>query len=228
MSLRLQARLSQVLFSLLALSTLATAQSNTLFNTLSLNPVGNQPVAIASGDFNGDGFPDRAVVNGGDNSISILLGNGDGNFQPAVNYGVGQFPTAIVAGDFNHDGHLDLAVTNYGALAGTGTVSILLGRGDGTFVARATYSMLGPEAVVTGDLDGDGNLDLAVLIDDYNGNLSVNILRGNGDGTFQTGKNYGVGTGVGVGAMVSWRLHRRWQTRLGGCERRRSGLNTVQ
>ena len=80
--------------SLLALSTLATAQSNTLFSTLSLNPVGNQPVAIASGDFNGDRFPDRAVVNCGDNSVSILLGTGDGNFQPAVNYGVRAIPNS--------------------------------------------------------------------------------------------------------------------------------------
>jgi hypothetical protein len=202
MSLRRQARLSQVLFSLLALSTLATGQSNALFNTLSLNPVGNGPVAIASGDFNGDGFPDRAVANFGDNSVSILLGTGDGNFQPAVNYGVGQFPTAIVAGDFNHDGHLDLAVTNYGAVAGSGNVSILLGRGDGTFATGASYSMLGPQAIVAGDLDGDGKLDLAVVIDDYNRNLSVNILGGNGDGTFQTGKSYGVGGGVGVGAIA--------------------------
>jgi len=204
MSLRRQASLSQVLFALLALSTLATAQSNTLFSTLSLNPVGNGPVAIASGDFNGDGFSDRAVVNFGDNSVSILLGTGDGNFQAAVKYGVGAFPTAIVAGDFNHDGHLDLAVANYGEVeaTGSGTVSILLGRGDGTFVAGATYPMLGPVALVTGDLDGDGNLDLAVLIDDYNGNLSANILQGKGDGTFQTGKNYGAGTGVGVGAMA--------------------------
>jgi hypothetical protein len=62
--------------------------------------------------------------------------------------------------------------------------------------------MIGPEAIIAGDLDGDGNLDLAVVIDDYNGNLSVNILRGSGDGTFQTGKSYGVGTGTGLGAIA--------------------------
>ena len=195
-------RLLPFLFVTLALGTMLAAQSNSLFTTLSLNPVGAEPVAIASGDFNGDGFPDRAVVNYANNSVSILLGTGDGNFQPAVNYTVGGVPTAIVAGDFNRDGHLDLAVANYGDLIGTGTVSILLGRGDGTFAAGATYSMLGPEAIVTGDLDGDGKLDLAVLIDDYNGNLYVNILRGSGDGTFQTGKNYYVGTGVGLGALA--------------------------
>jgi hypothetical protein len=201
MSLRRRTRLLQLLFALFALSTLATAQSNPLFSTISLNPVGSAPVAIASGDFNGDGFSDKAVVNQGGNSVSILLGTGDGNFQPAVSYMVGELPTAIVAGDFNHDGHLDLAVANYGDPMHGGNVSILLGRGDGTFVTGASYSMIGPEAIVTGDLDGDGNLDMAVLIDDYNGNLSINILRGNGDGTFQTGKSYNVGTGVGVGAL---------------------------
>ena len=204
MSLRRQARLSQVLFALLALSTLATAQSNNLFNTLSLNPVGNQPVAIASGDFNGDGFSDRAVVNSGNNSISILLGTGDGNFQPAVNYGVGGFPTAIVAGDFNHDGHLDLAVANYGVVVGSGSVSILLGQGDGTFVAGATYTMTyDPVAIVAGDLDGDGNLDLAVLISfPPSSSLYLNILRGGGDGSFKPGTNFLAGISTGTGYLA--------------------------
>jgi hypothetical protein len=89
---RRNARLSQILFAFLALSTVATAQSNTLFNAISLNPVGSGPTAIASGDFNGDGFPDKAVANTGSNSVSILLGTGDGNFQPAVNYMVGELP----------------------------------------------------------------------------------------------------------------------------------------
>ena len=198
------ATLRLALVTVLAWSALATAESNSLFTTLSLNPVGSGPVAIASGDFNGDGFPDRAVVNSRSNSVSILLGTGDGNFQPAVNYTVGGFPTAIVAGDFNHDGHLDLAVANYGEVVGAGSVSILLGRGDGTFVGGATYPItFDPVAIVAGDLDGDGNLDLAVLISyPPTSGLYLNILRGGGDGSFKTGTNFLAGVSTGTGYLA--------------------------
>ena len=70
---------------------------------------------------------------------SILLGNGDGTFQPQIDVPVGSEPTSIVAGDFNGDGRTDLAVTNFGS----GTVSILLGDGDGTFQPQATYAVGG-------------------------------------------------------------------------------------
>ena len=87
-----------------------------------------------------------------------------GPSSPPVTYAVGGNPTAIVAGDFNGDGiTLDLAVASYGSVV-MGTVSVLLGNGDGTFQpaghlpARAAY----PTAMVAGDFNGDGNLDLAV------------------------------------------------------------------
>ena len=74
------------------------------------NAVGSSPSAIMAGDFTGDGKLDLAVVNNVSNDISVLLGNGDGTFQPQVTYAVGLSPSAIVAGDFNGDGRLDLAV----------------------------------------------------------------------------------------------------------------------
>ncbi len=189
--------LSILILSLL--STVAAAQSNGLFNFISLNSTGAAPVAIATGDFNGDGRIDLAVVNDAGNSVSILIGNGDGNFQPAVNYSVGTTPVAVATGDFNHDGHLDLAVVNSNPNTGGagGSLSILFGRGDGTFAAGATYGLGAlPAAVAAGDFDGDGNLDLAVVIGNPNVVFNpgfVTVLLGKADGTFVAQANYNVG-----------------------------------
>src|ERR1700719_1427756 len=97
-------------------------------------PVGHSPSAIAVGDFNGDGKLDLADANEGDNTVSILLGNGDGTLQSQTTVATGIAPDAIVAGDFNGDGKLDLAVANFT----DNTISILLGNGDGTFAAGRT------------------------------------------------------------------------------------------
>src|SRR5262245_29676224 len=90
--------------------------------------VGNNPFSVTVGDFNADGRLDLAVANFGSNTVSILLGQGDGTFQAAPDVAVGNQPTSVTVGDFNADGRLDLAVAN----AGSSTVSILLGQGDGT------------------------------------------------------------------------------------------------
>ena len=115
-----------------------------------------------AGDFTGDGQLDLAVANDGRTTVSVLLGNGDGTFQPAVDYAVGSIPIAIVAGDFNGDGHLDLAVVN-ADFGTTAHVSVLLGNGDGTFQPQVSYAVgRGPARIVAGDFTGDGHLDLAV------------------------------------------------------------------
>ena len=143
--------------------------------------VGMSPTAIAVGDFNGDGKIDIAVANNGSGDVSILLGNGDGTFQPAVNFTAGNSPKAIAVGDFNGDGELDLAVEDE-SLVDT-SVSILLGNGDGTFQAPETLSLTSLAWMAVADFDGDKKSDLAVC-DPKN----LYIFIGNGDGTFQAPK----------------------------------------
>src|SRR5207302_1234578 len=81
------------------------------------------------------------VANNESDTVSVLLGNGDGTFQVAQNYAVGHFPSSVAVGDFNGDGHLDLVVSDHGDSLGNGKgVSVLLSNGDGTFQAAQTFS----------------------------------------------------------------------------------------
>jgi uncharacterized repeat protein (TIGR01451 family) len=149
-------------------------------------PVGTSPAGIAVGDFNGDGKPDIAVANTGSSNVSILLGNGDGTFQPAVNYSAGNSPSGIALGDFNGDGKLDLAVFQAGGNGVAGSISVLLGKGDGTFQAPKTLALSqGASVMAVADFNLDKNSDLAVS--DF-GAKNLDIFIGNGDGTFQPAK----------------------------------------
>lgn len=146
------------------------------------------PQAAVSADFNGDGIADLAVATG-NNSVSILLGKGDGTFPTHVEYQVPGHPVGIVAGDFNGDGKIDLAtVDQYQS-----EISILLGNGDGTFQTHQEYATgNNPVAIATADVNGDGKLDIVTA--DLNDN-QVAVLLGNGDGTFKAFKGYATGNG---------------------------------
>ncbi|MEO8680596.1 MAG: FG-GAP-like repeat-containing protein [Vicinamibacterales bacterium] len=119
------------------------------------------PSSMALGDVNGDGTPDLAVASSYLPNVSILLGNGNGTFAPAVNYSVGTDPSSVAIGDVNGDGKPDLAVANPDFASNT--VSILLGNGHGTFATAVHYTVdTGPSSVAIGDVNGDGKPDLAL------------------------------------------------------------------
>jgi hypothetical protein len=112
------------------------------------------------GDLNGDGVLDLAVANSGNNTVSVLLGTGDGTFGDARNFSAGIGPQSVATGDFDGDGVLDLVVTS-------GTVRVLRGNGDGMFrTTPVSYAVgSGPTSVALADFNGDGWPDLAVTND---------------------------------------------------------------
>jgi FG-GAP-like repeat len=142
----------------------------------------NTPVALASADFNRDGVPDLAIADEADNSVQVVLGSGTGAFQPAPAgpITVGTSPSAIYAADFNQDGVPDLAVLN----RSDGTISVLLGNGDGSFdqAPQSPIALGGGIGTITvGDFNGDAVPDLVAVDSQAN---TVSFQFGNGDGTF--------------------------------------------
>jgi Flp pilus assembly secretin CpaC len=123
------------------------------------SPAGVSPAGIAVGDFNNDGKSDLAVTYATDtsnNSVSILLGNGDGTFGTAKNFPAGSGPVGIVAGAFAGT-NVDLAVADESG----NNIDVLIGNGDGTFMTPISLPTgNAPVALATADVNGDGTLDL--------------------------------------------------------------------
>ena len=140
--------------------------------------------ATAIADLNGDGKPDIALVSTG---ASVFLGNGDGTFQAEAYYDAGNTPQSVATADLDRDGKPDLAITNDKG------VSVLRGKGRGTFEAALAYAPVAT-SVTTGDLNGDGQADLVVTGAPTLSGATVSILLGNGDGTFQAAAHYRAGS----------------------------------
>jgi hypothetical protein len=173
--------------------------------------VGNFPEAVATGDFNNDGFLDLAVANANDNTVSILLGNGDGTFNTVAAVPTGGFPFYLAVADFNGNGIADIAVSN----EADSTVSVLLGNGDGTFTPAPNSPIqnfnYNPAQIVAADFDGDGHPDLAVadfipvnqIPPEQDQKSNVVIMLGNGDGTFRQGPGSPYTVGLYAVALVA-------------------------
>jgi hypothetical protein len=159
---------------------------------------------VAVGDFNADGKPDLALAGrdftGTNSNVSVLLGKGDNRFQSAVRYSSGGSALCLAVGDFNADRKADLVVANQQAFdPSTGrwtnsSISMLLGKGDGTFRVISNYSLPFNAAQISlavGDFNGDGKLDLAMSEHDFYG--TVWVLLGKGDGSFEPAVKYAPG-----------------------------------
>jgi hypothetical protein len=162
-----------------------TYQEPVLYNSRGLNAVGG-----VMADFTGDGEQDLAIVHASQQTMSIFGGNGNGTFDYLGNPSLGFFQYAAVAGDMNGDGRTDLIVADQFG------VSVLLGKGNGSFRSPVEYDSGSDSAVVIGDFNRDGKLDVAAS------GSGMDVFLGNGDGTLQppvhyggTTTSYGIATG---------------------------------
>jgi hypothetical protein len=169
--------LAGLLTSSLLLLMAPTARAQLQFSGPANYPVETAPFPVAVSDFNGDGKQDLVVLNRGSGTVSVLLGNGDGTFQRALNFAAGSTPMFVAVGDFDGDGKPDLAVAGGSA----NMVSILMGNGDGTFQLPVQHNTaISADYVAVADFNNDKKADLLVSAAGI-----ISVLLGNGDGTFQ-------------------------------------------
>jgi hypothetical protein len=168
-------------------------------------PAGSLPNSVAVGDFNGDKHIDWVISNGGDNSLTIYFGKGDGTSElPHIVRLLGQAPAAVAVADLNGDGKLDIAV----AEADSATIGLLFGNGDGTFKAEKQIKLpVIPLAIAIADVNNDKKPDLLVATvgDGGKNNYELAALLNTGTGAF--GSIIGTPTPFqGSGQSIGWNL----------------------
>jgi hypothetical protein len=164
--------------------------------TVMLITSGFGPGEVHAASLRGNGTMDLIIASSNFNQIAVVLGDGNGTFQPPVFYTVGSsinIPSSLTIGDFNHDGNLDVAVAN----SMDDTVSILLGNGSGALTPSEPAISVGtnPKSIRAGDFNGDGYSDLAVA---NFADGTVTTLLNNQNGTFSA-STISVGSGAGSG-----------------------------
>ena len=148
--------------------------------------VGKNPTSVSTSDFNQDGITDIMTTNIGNNTLSLLFGNGDGTFKEQIIIPACKEPRALAASDYNRDGRVDLAV----ACSGSDQVRIRFGHDAGTFGVGPGYSVhRSPVSLTSADVNGDHYADLLVALR----NDKIQILLGKGDGSFLEGTQYEYG-----------------------------------
>jgi hypothetical protein len=155
------------------------------------------PFAMLAGDFNNDGLPDLAIADGGSSNIIVALNTGGLRFNKQTSYFVNGLPVDVVAADFDRNGVLDLAAVTDG-----GTLALLLGNGNGTFVTGNTFDVgVGPRNITVGDFNGDLFPDVAVTL----GSNEVAVMLNNRGNNFLDPKIFFVGqlpTGIVAGQFT--------------------------
>jgi hypothetical protein len=188
-------RVSVLLVGALFMSGVAGTRAAGAAGQISFLPVASFPGVgvLPTADLDGDGKLDLIVAGAG--ILSLRYGNGDGSFNPPVDYSLGEGLNGTVAADFNHDGALDLAIANIS----TNQLLVLINRGQRTFAPAVQYALGdGPTGVAAADFNGDGRTDVAVS-NHRSSNLCVLLNRG--DGTFQPAVFYPGGDHPG--AMIT-------------------------
>ncbi|MBX9258963.1 DUF4347 domain-containing protein [Desmonostoc muscorum CCALA 125] len=154
--------------------------------------VGLRPYSIVVGDFDKDGKLDLVTANKSSQSVSVLLGKGDGTFKPASTFSTvgfnGLSPSSVAVADFNKDGKLDLVTANNLS----NNISLLLGKGDGSFQTAVNFPLESPSApisIAVGDFNKDGKSDIVTV---NNASQNISVLLGDGIGGFGTAKNFKV------------------------------------